>query len=122
MSEFIGPVPTLTVQEEMALQQFVLELEKRFVDEISQIILYGSKARGDALAHSDIDLLIVMLSDSWAVRNQISQIASRVSLQFNLLLSSHVVSVETWQEMTKAPLSFYKNVFQEGIPLFQPEA
>jgi len=66
--------------------------------------------------------LIVILSDSWAVRNQISQMASRVSLQFNLLLSPHVVSVETWQEMKKAPLSFYKGVFQEGIPLFQPES
>ena len=122
MSEFIVPVPTLSIQEEMAIQQFMLELKKRFVDEINYIILFGSKVRGDALADSDIDLLIVMLSDSWGVRNQISQIASRVSLKFNLLLSPHVVSVETWQEMTKAPLSFYKNVFQEGIPLLQPEA
>jgi predicted nucleotidyltransferase len=117
MSEIASPARSLTNQEEAAVQLFVFELKKQFKNAVHAITLYGSKARGDASVDSDIDLLIVMDSDVWEKRNQVSHIASRISLKFDLLLSPHVISKEFWQEMTEKPLSFYKNIFQEGISL-----
>ena len=117
-----SPVQSVTDQENIAIQTFITRLKNQFNDAIYTIILYGSKARGDALIDSDIDLLIVMESDDWTVRNQISDIASRISLKFDILISPHVVSQNNWQIMLQAPLSFYKNVFREGIPLLHSEA
>lgn len=121
MSKIASPSQSLTNQEEIAVQQFIFELKKQFKNAVYAITLYGSKARGDAFIDSDIDLLIVMDSDAWVIRNQVSHIASRISLEFDLLLSPHVISKETWQEMMEAPLSFYKNILQEGIPLLHSQ-
>jgi len=121
MIKLASPVQSFNSQEETAIQIFLTQLRNLFEDAINNIILYGSKARGDAFVDSDIDLLIVMESDDWKVRNQVSDIASRISLEFDILISPHVVSRNNWQRMLQAPLSFYENIFREGIPLLHSE-
>lgn len=115
-------VQTFTNQEEKAIQSFIAELQARYKDELHAVVLFGSKARGDSLADSDIDLLLVLDSDNWTTRNQISQIASRISLNFDLLIAAHVVSASNWQKMSEEPFSFYKNILREGITLLPSEA
>lgn len=121
MIKLATSIQTLNHQEERAIQTFIAQLNKHFGEAVSNILLYGSKARGDDRMDSDVDLLIVMESDDWTVRNRVSDIASRISLEFDLLISPHVVSQRNWQEMSEAPLSFYKNVIQESIPLLLTE-
>jgi predicted nucleotidyltransferase len=117
MIKLAFPIQSFSNQEERAIQTFIAQVKDHFGDAINTIILYGSKARGDALVDSDIDLLIVIKSDDWKVRNQISDISSRISLEFDVLVSPHIISLSNWQEMSEDPLSFYKNIFREGIPL-----
>ena len=117
-----SPVQSFSNQEETAIQTFITQLQNQYKDAICTIILYGSKARGEAVVDSDIDLLIVMETDDWTVRNRVSDIASRISLKFDILISPHVISLSNWQEMSEAPFSFYKNIFREGIPLLYSDA
>ncbi|MFN3967254.1 MAG: nucleotidyltransferase domain-containing protein, partial [Endomicrobiia bacterium] len=50
----------LTDTEKQALKEVVDRLRKLYGDNLSKVILYGSKARGDATDDSDIDILVVL--------------------------------------------------------------
>lgn len=115
-------IQAFTEQEEKAIQSFIDTLQVCFKDALHDVVLFGSKARGDSMADSDIDILLVLDSDNWIIRNEVSQIASRISLNFDLLIAAHVVSVKNWQQMTIERFSLYKNIMQDGIPLLSPEA
>jgi len=50
----------LTEKEKQVVKELVDELKKLYGDNLSRVILYGSKARGDATEDSDIDILVVL--------------------------------------------------------------
>ena len=43
---------------ETVIRQFVRQVQERYTTHIDKIILYGSVARGDANADSDIDVMV----------------------------------------------------------------
>lgn len=65
-------VPThalnLTSQEHEAIKTFLSHLYTRFPENVLQTILFGSKARGDSHAGSDIDILILVQEEDWPLR------------------------------------------------------
>jgi predicted nucleotidyltransferase len=85
-------------------------------DRLTDVILYGSYARGDYKDWSDIDIMIVVQADDYEV-NQIKELLTEALWDLiyatNLLLSIVVVSV-TRYEQYKSALPFYTNVAREG--------
>ena len=73
-----------------ALHRFAAEMRSLYGDRLQQVILYGSRARGDAQDDSDIDTLIVLkpLGDFWAELSRIGTVASRVSLEHDVVISA----------------------------------
>jgi hypothetical protein len=57
----------------------------------------------------------------WPIRDKISQMASRISLALDVLLSRHVTSLAHYRAMIREPYSFYRNVFSEAVPLYGPD-
>ena len=49
-------------------------------DEILSIRLFGSKARGDFEADSDLDVLVLATHDEWQFRQAVSFLAADISL------------------------------------------
>lgn len=84
----------------------------------AQTILYGSEARGDARADSDIDLLILVDKDKVPVAEEkmIIGALSDLSLQVGVIISSIILPKSKWENRTiKTP--FYLNIKNEGIIL-----
>ncbi|MFN3966945.1 MAG: nucleotidyltransferase domain-containing protein, partial [Endomicrobiia bacterium] len=50
----------LTEKEKQAIKELVEGLKKLYGKNLTRVILYGSKARGDAVPDSDIDILVVL--------------------------------------------------------------
>ncbi|NLF11414.1 MAG: nucleotidyltransferase domain-containing protein, partial [Anaerolineaceae bacterium] len=50
------PAP-LTANEWTAIDEYLARLQRQFGEQILSVTLFGSKARGDSDAESDIDLL-----------------------------------------------------------------
>ena len=88
-----------------------------FTKRISDAYLFGSYARGDCHAESDIDILLTvdeapeLLS---AYRKQLSHICSRLSLEYDILISATVKSADQFRKYADV-LPFYRNVLTEGI-------
>lgn len=112
----------LTPNEEQAVNSFVERLLDRYPDRIRQVVLFGSKARGDSGAWSDIDILVVVDDDDWRFQHAISNVASRVSLENDVLIGPRVVGQERWERMRRDRFSLYLNIASEGIPLARVSA
>ncbi len=107
----------LSAKERQAIQIFVQRLHERFPGDILQVALFGSKARGDSGPWSDIDILTVVREESWSLRGEISTLASRVSLEYDVLIGPRVIGLERWERMKRDDFSLYRNIAAEGIPL-----
>lgn len=82
------------------------------------VILYGSEARGEAHADSDIDLLVLLDKDKITLNDeqQITKSLYKLELQNNTLISAKVLSKQAWRHpVIKTP--FYINVVNEGVEI-----
>ena len=81
-------------------------------------ILYGSEARGDARADSDIDVLILLEGDKRNLHREeeISGALYDLELNTGVLISPMIILRKQWENRPfKTP--FYVNVMNEGIKL-----
>ena len=84
---------------------------------IHDAILYGSYARGEQNAESDIDILLTADLTQEQIASQrraVSGVASTLSLDHDITVSVHVVPLAQFRRYADF-LPFYQNVLKEGI-------
>jgi predicted nucleotidyltransferase len=102
----------LTREERQAVDAFIKALHQQYPDRIRDVILFGSKARGDSHPDSDIDILILVDDDDWRFSHAISRLAAHISLNYDVLLGPRVIRQARWRRSL-----LYPTVSSEGIPL-----
>ena len=107
--------PNLKPQERQALQTFLTDLQQEVSEQLTQVALFGSKARGDSQQSSDIDVLVILDREDRDLRRSILRNAARVSLEHDVLLSPRVIGEERWEEMRG--FSLYRNVIRDAARL-----
>lgn len=117
-AETVRKHPYLSYNEQMALEAIIGRMASGY-PLITAIILYGSKARGDFLEESDIDLLFVTgRSLTRAEKFEISDAVYEAEVEYDVVVSA--VFVEAGGFQTSDP-PFLKRVRSEGIPLWSRE-
>jgi predicted nucleotidyltransferase len=105
----------------MSLQvnQSVLEHCKRAIGSVlpdAEIILYGSRARGDAQEYSDYDLLILThQKPSVKMDEAILDEIYPVELETGAMISFVVQNEADWGKPLYKAMPFHKNIDREGI-------
>jgi predicted nucleotidyltransferase len=107
----------LAPNEQAAVKGYVAGIQERFPDDVLSVTLFGSKARGDASAESDIDLLVLVDEESREIRSELWRIASDVSLEYNVVLSVRVFARSRWAETRRIRLPLYRAIVADGVPL-----
>ncbi|MFQ6100698.1 MAG: nucleotidyltransferase domain-containing protein [Anaerolineae bacterium] len=97
--------------------EYVAHIRSRFPNRVLSVVLFGSKARGDTDAESDIDLLVLVDAESSEFRSELWCIASDVSLEYNVVLSVRVFGRARWAEMRRIRLPLYRAIVADGVPL-----
>ena len=89
-------------------------LKELYQDQLKEIILYGSYARGEQKKDSDIDLAIVLKGDVRPFK-EIDRIIDKIydlELKHDLLISVHPISDKKFKDENNP---FLLNVKEEGI-------
>ena len=109
----------LNPTEQQVILEFVQSLEDQFGELVRSVLLFGSKARGDSIPDSDLDVLVVVDSDDWRVHKQIRYLAADICLKYDLNLSPRVWSTSHLREMEELQPLLYQNIHRDGISLLE---
>ena len=106
----------LTEKEKQAVKELIDELKKLYGDSLSCVILYGSKARGDATEDSDIDIMIVLkdVKDKSKELEKVIKLTTEIDFRYETLIS---VTLQSDEEYLKKRSPLLLNVRKEGIVL-----
>ena len=90
-------------------------LENAYGQRLRGVVLYGSEARGEATADSDVDVL-VLLSGAPSMRDDLDAIDALypLTLAYGRPLSPKVIDA---QEYERRDCPLYRSVHREGVPL-----
>ena len=110
----------LAANERRAIEAAAAALRARFP--VIDIVLYGSKARGDSDPESYIDLLVLTsrpLDDR--EQQRLWSDLHDISMRFDVLLSPLTVEARSWREGVHSVLPIHAEVEREGVRmLFAP--
>jgi predicted nucleotidyltransferase len=83
----------------VALGKFVEEVKTAYGPRVQSVVLYGSRARGDAEPSSDVDVLVVFApgEDARGERHRLGEIAARVSAEHDYLISALPADAEEFR-------------------------
>jgi len=105
----------LTEKERKIIEDFKKRIEEKFPGEIINVLVFGSKARGDATEESDIDIIVVTSSDDWRKGDKIREIGYKLDEEIGYTLSIQVISQAHINYLRNNNFQFIKNIEQEGI-------
>lgn len=105
----------ITTGEKQIVEEFKRRVEQRFPGELIRLVLFGSKARGDATVESDIDVLVVIRSQDWRLGDEIRDIGYELEIQHGLVLSIQVMGEGHYEGLKGRGSTFLTNVEREGL-------
>lgn len=105
--------------ERLAIQAYARRLSEFLGKELCHLWLFGSKARGDFNADSDIDLLIVLHNLNPERRGVIRRMAARISLDYDMLLNTHILDKARWDEIVQHQDTLWREIQCDGISLLE---
>jgi predicted nucleotidyltransferase len=90
------------------------ELEKLYGKRLRGVLLYGSAARDKLDEDSDIDIAVILdeIPDRFAEHERTGDVGSRISLEYDTLISFLFVSESDYQ---KGRFAVHRTIKEEGI-------
>jgi predicted nucleotidyltransferase len=103
--------------ERHALQELRGRITAGFPQWGVRIILFGSRARGDAEPDSDMDILVDVETETlaFADKQRLRRIVSEVSMSTGIVIS--MLAVDQRLKREKGDYSIFENIREEGIPV-----
>ncbi|MBI5715361.1 MAG: HEPN domain-containing protein [Chloroflexi bacterium] len=112
-----GSLNHLTPEERQALDKFVKALKREGNGQILLAALFGSKARGDGDAESDVDILIVADPATKELRNSIREITPEFPHCEHV--NDFLVDRAKWQDYARRKAAFWQNLQRDGVMLLR---
>jgi predicted nucleotidyltransferase len=100
---------------ETVLADFRARLKALYGPRLERVILFGSRARGDAEPDSDIDVMIVLkqrVEDRGAERERYMNVAADLSLKYDAVIMPFLTDMRT---LAASDFSLFENVRREGV-------
>jgi uncharacterized protein len=104
-------------------RKMVEEFRRRLPGEISEhvrrLIVFGSRARGDASEDADLDLIALVDEDAPEIEKALDDVAYDVmwDYDFKPIISLKVFAESAFDSAVSRGSSFYRNVARQGILL-----
>lgn len=101
-------------------REYAEALAERLGEELVQVGLFGSRARGDARWRSDYDLIVVLRSASDEAWHAVHRLATRFELEHNVDLSTKILDQERFEQLRRSSVPFWRNYVRDEKVLWPP--
>jgi uncharacterized protein len=85
--------------------------------EVDRLVLFGSRARGDAAPDSDMDLLVITQKPTADMEEFISNCAWEAGFEYGIVIVPVVYSKQEWKTGIDRASLLAKAIEMEGVPL-----
>ena len=98
------------------LKELKLLLTQKAGEDIKDVVLYGSQVQKKSNEESDYDVLIVLNRKySWPDRRMLRDICYEVSLKYDIIIDSKIISIQELQNSPVKNHPLYKDALTYGI-------
>ena len=105
----------LKKSERAWLKAYREELASRYADWVEEMIVYGSKARGDAGPESDLDILLIVTNKAKARKHDLRGVGHLLAATTDVLSSIMVYTRREWDQLGLWDSPFRRNVERDGV-------
>ena len=101
--------------DDPVLKRFRYALDELYGDSIERIVLFGSRARGDARADSDYDVAVFIkeLSDRWREFNRLADLGTEIFAETGEFVHAIPYRAGSYEDRT----SLMREIRHEGVDL-----
>jgi predicted nucleotidyltransferase len=107
---------TLTPAERSWRQAYQIHLKTEFPGGVAEISIFGSKARGEARADSDLDVLVVIREGDWHVKEALTRPGYDLAIGTEVVPSLHVYTSAEWEQLRAHASVFREVVERDRVP------
>ena len=102
---------------DIILQEIAGAYRSVYGDNLVKILMYGSYARGDFNADSDVDVAAIVKGERQNLQNDLKKIwdiSSNLELEYETIVSPTVIPFDEYEQY-REDIPYYRNIEQEGV-------
>lgn len=107
----------LTRQEQAWLDAYKRELGERYPGTVARMLVYGSKARGEGHAESDLDVLLIVKNNAGGLKRELRRIGYLLAATSDVLPSILAYTENEWESRKKSGSAFRRAVERDAVPI-----
>ena|SRR3990172_4068955 len=100
-----------------AIEKYIHRASDRYGNHISQMILFGSRVRGEGNEESDIYIAVIMTAGDRHVRRELLDLATEIWLETWIKISPLILSSEEFETLSRMGMGIIATIQKEGIKL-----
>ncbi|PYJ69251.1 MAG: hypothetical protein DME76_09620 [Verrucomicrobia bacterium] len=105
----------LTKEEQAWLDAYREALDKKHPGTVQEILIYGSKARGQARLDSDLDVLLIVKDKAGTQKRELRRIGYLLATTTDVLPSILAYTQEEWESRKRSGSMFRKAVERDAV-------
>lgn len=105
----------LTPEEQAWLDAYRKALAEQFPNLVDEIVIFGSKARGEAGPDSDLDVLIILREGDKATKSEVRHIGHLLAVTSEAVPSIMVYTRKDWSARGEGGSPFYHAITRDGV-------
>jgi predicted nucleotidyltransferase len=105
----------LTSDEQAWLDAYREALNKQHPGIVQEMLIYGSKARGQAHAESDVDIILIVKNDAKALKRELRRIGYLLAAKTEVLPSILAYTQDEWESRRQSGSSFRRAVERDAV-------
>jgi predicted nucleotidyltransferase len=90
-------------------------LPKSIPEQFTEILIYGSKARGQARAESDLDVLLILKNEAVALKKELRRIGYLPAATTDVLPSILAYTQDEWESRKRSGSTFRQAVDRDAV-------
>ena len=105
----------LTQDEQAWLDGYREALDKKHRGAVQEMLIYGSKARGQAHAESDLDVLLIVKNEAGKLKRELRRIGYLLAARTDVMPSILAYTQEEWESRKRSGSTFRQAVERDAV-------